>query len=314
MIVNGVLTNPRLRWLALAVMLADLSGCAGSDEGPAESTGEQPQVARTESEMGPVRVTVEIEPKKARFSDQPTLTLSIDYALGVKVEKPPFGEAVGDFVIRDFRAPLPVTKGDREIIRQVYTLEPMRTGKLDIHPIAVTFTDNRPDGDGKKHTLLTKPLSIEVESVIESEIPSLDELQPPSGPVALPEPAAATWWWLAGAGLLALAVAAAVWAIRKARKPAPEESPSNYAISARYLFTSAIWPLLAATGPGRGGEIQLTDAMDHLAREDHPGGGMMAVPIPGKRYDLGNPIDFLAAEVEFARKQLSPEELLRVGL
>jgi UTP--glucose-1-phosphate uridylyltransferase len=63
-------------------------------------------------------------------------------------------------------------------------------------------------------------------------------------------------------------------------KPAPEESPSNYAISARYLFTSAIWPLLAATGPGRGGEIQLTDAMDQLARADQPGGGMMAVPSP----------------------------------
>ena len=54
--------------------------------------------------------------------------------------------------------------------------------------------------------------------------------------------------------------------------------------------------------------------MDQLARADQPGGGMMAVPIPGKRYDLGNPIDFLAAEVEFARKQLSDEELLRVGL
>ena len=97
-------------------------------------------------------------------------------------------------------------------------------------------------------------------------------------------------------------------------KPEPSSEPSRYAISARYLFTKALWPLLESIQPGKGGEIQFTDAMDELARFDGGAGGMYAVPIAGKRYDLGNPVDLVAAEIEFARQTLSDDELRRVGL
>ena len=53
---------------------------------------------------------------------------------------------MGSFVVRDFHEPLPKIRNGREIIQQVYTLEPMQTGKLLIDPISVTFTDLRPQG------------------------------------------------------------------------------------------------------------------------------------------------------------------------
>ncbi len=97
-------------------------------------------------------------------------------------------------------------------------------------------------------------------------------------------------------------------------KPHPAEAPSDYAIAARYLFTDRIWRHLDEVSVGKGGEIQLTDAMDMLARDSSASGGIYAYPIGGKRYDLGNPIDFLAAEIEFAHAGLTAEELRRTGL
>ena len=85
----------------------------------------------------------------ARLSDEPTLTIQIEYAQGVTVRKPEFGSALGEFIIRDFREPMPRVEGDREILQQIYTLEPTRTGKIMIDPIAVHFTDNRPERYGQ---------------------------------------------------------------------------------------------------------------------------------------------------------------------
>ncbi len=209
--------------IALAVAFSLPSGCSqrgrkASENGRAE--GAEP--ARSEVERGPVRVSVEVEPAKARLSDEPTLRLTIDHEKGVTVRKPPFGESLGDFLIRDFREPLPEVKGDREILRQIYTLEPTRTGALSIWPITVMFTDTRPDGDGKEHTVQTEGLSIEVASVVDSEVPSLAELRPIAGPVELPRQGRAGLWWLAVVPAVLGGVAAAVWLWRKRRRKALE--------------------------------------------------------------------------------------------
>ena len=67
----------------------------------------------------------------ARLSDEPTLTLEIDYsARESPSSKPEFGSALGEFVIRDFREPLPRVEGDRQVLQQIYTLEPTRAGKI----------------------------------------------------------------------------------------------------------------------------------------------------------------------------------------
>jgi len=172
-----------------------------------------------------VRVTVEVEPHPARLSDEPKMTLTIDYEQGVKVDKPPFGEAVGDsLVILDFQEPLPETKEGREIIRQIYTLEPTRTGQLQIDPIIVSFSDERSEGDGRPHTLETEALTIEVTSIIADEAPSLDDLEAIQGPVALPKPRSWTLLWTVAACSCLAVVALSIWLVRRQKASQPERA------------------------------------------------------------------------------------------
>ena len=79
-------------------------------------------------------------------------------------------------------------------------------------------------------------------------------------------------------------------------KPSPEEAPSNLAIVGRYIFTPKIFEKLRETKPGKGGEIQLTDAMRLLLEEE----AIYAYKFEGKVYDTGNPIDYLKTVFEFA--------------
>jgi UTP--glucose-1-phosphate uridylyltransferase len=79
-------------------------------------------------------------------------------------------------------------------------------------------------------------------------------------------------------------------------KPDPAEAASDLAVIGRYVFTPGIVEALARTTPGAGGEIQLTDAIGALAREEP----VFAYPFDHGRYDAGNPLDALEAQVAFA--------------
>jgi len=87
-------------------------------------------------------------------------------------------------------------------------------------------------------------------------------------------------------------------------KPDPAEAPSDLAVIGRYVFTPGIVGALARTVPGAGGEIQLTDAIGALARTEP----VYAYPFDRGRYDAGNPLDALEAQVAFAleRDDLGP--------
>ena len=82
-------------------------------------------------------------------------------------------------------------------------------------------------------------------------------------------------------------------------KPETAEAPSRYAVVGRYVLTPRIFDHLAELKPGVGGEYQLTDALKKLADE----GQLVAALIPAKRYDTGNKLDYLKANVEFALKR-----------
>lgn len=82
-------------------------------------------------------------------------------------------------------------------------------------------------------------------------------------------------------------------------KPSLEDAPSNIAILGRYVITPAIFEILECTEPGKGGEIQLTDALKVLAQKE----AMYAYTFEGKRYDVGDKQGFLQATVEFALKR-----------
>jgi UTP--glucose-1-phosphate uridylyltransferase len=87
-------------------------------------------------------------------------------------------------------------------------------------------------------------------------------------------------------------------------KPAPGTAPSNLAVIGRYILDPAVFDVLETTEPGRGGEVQLTDALLTLARMPHTeGGGVTAVVFDGTRYDTGDKLSYLQAVVQVAAKR-----------
>ena len=82
-------------------------------------------------------------------------------------------------------------------------------------------------------------------------------------------------------------------------KPAPGTAPSRLAIVGRYVLPPSIWPILASTKPGKGNEIQLTDAMRTLTKQE----GLFAATIEGERHDAGDRLGFLRANLAYAVKR-----------
>lgn len=79
-------------------------------------------------------------------------------------------------------------------------------------------------------------------------------------------------------------------------KPAVDEAPTDLAILGRYIITPEIFDILATTGRGAGGEIQLTDGLKTLAQREK----MVAYDFIGRRYDVGDKLGFLQATVEYS--------------
>ncbi len=82
-------------------------------------------------------------------------------------------------------------------------------------------------------------------------------------------------------------------------KPKVEAAPSRFAILGRYIISNDVFPILAETKPGRGNEIQLTDALKVLAKQQP----VYAYNFTGRRYDVGDKQGFLEATVEMALKR-----------
>ena len=94
-------------------------------------------------------------------------------------------------------------------------------------------------------------------------------------------------------------------------KPTADEAPSSYAVIGRYVIDPSVFGILERTEPGRGGEIQITDALRTLACDVAPddGGGVMGVVFRGRRYDTGDRLSYLQSVVQLAceRDDLGPD-------
>ena len=92
---------------------------------------------------------------------------------------------------------------------------------------------------------------------------------------------------------------------RLVEKPKREDAPSTLAIAARYAFNPRIFDYIARTPPGKNGEIQLTDAMQLMLQNS----AMYGLAFQGRRFDIGNKLDFLKTNVTFGlnRPDLGPE-------
>lgn len=81
-------------------------------------------------------------------------------------------------------------------------------------------------------------------------------------------------------------------------KPKRDAAPSNLAVIGRYALPGHVFPILAATPPGAGGEIQLTDALETLREQS----GVQAYRMQGTTYDCGQPLGYLEATLAYARR------------
>jgi UTP--glucose-1-phosphate uridylyltransferase len=100
--------------------------------------------------------------------------------------------------------------------------------------------------------------------------------------------------------------------IRKlVEKPDVDEAPSNLAVIGRYVLHPAVFDVLERTAPGRGGEIQLTDALQELAAGTGEGYGVYGVVFRGRRYDTGDKLSYLKAVITLASERAEFGEDLR---
>ena len=93
-------------------------------------------------------------------------------------------------------------------------------------------------------------------------------------------------------------------------KPAPEKAPSDFAIMGRYVLTPEIFDLCRGSKPGAGGEIQLTDALLELAKRRK----IYGYEFEGIRYDLGDRVGFITAQIGFGLKRPEVADRLRAYL
>ncbi len=93
-------------------------------------------------------------------------------------------------------------------------------------------------------------------------------------------------------------------------KPNPEEAPSNFAVASRYVFTPEIFDYLEKTGRGKNNEIQLTDAMRAMVKDQ----AMYGLKIDGTRYDIGNKMGFLKTNIIYGLQDEEIGDELKIWL
>jgi UTP--glucose-1-phosphate uridylyltransferase len=97
-------------------------------------------------------------------------------------------------------------------------------------------------------------------------------------------------------------------------KPAVGEAPSNLAVIGRYVLHPSVFGVLENTAPGRGGEIQLTDALQTLAAGEGDGSGVYGVVFKGRRFDTGDKLSYLKAVITLASERVEFGEDLKSWL
>lgn len=164
---------------------------------------------------GPVRARLQVTPDSVPLSELVDLVLEVDHEPGVEIVMPPLGDEFGEFVVRDFQQPLPAAQGGREVLVHRYRLEPKQTGRWQIPPLAIRFTDQRRGEGNARQTLSTESLTVTVSSILSDKVPTLDDLQPMSAPVELSPPLDWLWWTAIGIVVFAAVVTAAMFLPRR---------------------------------------------------------------------------------------------------
>lgn len=240
-------------WIPAACVVLWLAGCGapggaapGNDAGGAAASGDG-AIERSQ-EKGPVKLFVRVTPHEPRLSDLVEMDVKVEFLPDVEIKPPAFGDAVGDFLIRDYNEP-PARVDEPQVRRFHYQLEPAHAGRHLIRSVAIEFVDNRPDAEGRGQPALieTDPIEVNVTSELGEQAPDLANLEPMLPPEPLPGPAWTRWWPMA-LGCIAVLAAAIAWArrrrLRRTVEP-PRRTPEEIA-------QAALLALLAEDLPARG--------------------------------------------------------------
>lgn len=210
-----------------------LAGCGGSPPNPGAAAAPSDAIVRT-AEKGPVKLRIQVWPREPRLSDLVEMEILVEAEADVEVSPPAFGQAVGDFLVRDY-SERPAERNAANTRRFHYQLEPVQAGKHLIRSVAIRFTDRRDGSEsgGEPVLLESDPLEIVVTSELGTDAPDLADLEPMLTPEELPGVSRIPWW-IGGAVAAVLAVLAARFLRgRGGREPEPpRQSPEEVAHAA----------------------------------------------------------------------------------
>jgi hypothetical protein len=194
-----------------------------------------------------VKLVVQVRPREPRLSDLVEMDVAVASQPGVEIKPPAFGQAVGDFLVRDY-SERPAGKAAANARRFHYQLEPLHAGKHLIRSVSIEFVDKRPnsEGRGEPAVIETEPLEVNVTSELGGEAPNLANLEPMLPPQLLPRVRETGWMIAAGAAGMVTIVGVVLWRRRKRRPAQPRrQTPEEIA-------HAALAALLAEDLPARG--------------------------------------------------------------
>lgn len=237
--------------LAVGCLLA-LAGCGSAVQKPNATTQTDSDVLESVSEKGPVKLVIHIKPREPRLSDLVEMDVEVIGQPDVEIKPPEFGQAVGDFLVRDYsegstaKQSKPQADENRRSFR--YELEPVHAGRHLIRSFAIEFIDNRPESEakGKSAWIESEPIEVQVTSELGDQVPNLADLEPMLPPRPLAN--SGQWMWLIIATGAVLLIGLVFWLrhrrhgkIQEPRRLTPEE-----------IAHAALAALLSENLPARG--------------------------------------------------------------
>jgi hypothetical protein len=223
-----------------------LCGC-GSSANKDDASDSSSNVIERSAEKGPVKLQVRVSPREPRLSDLVEMDVTVESQSDVEVKPPAFGQAVGDFLIRDY-SERPAPAGEQYVRRFHYQLEPVHAGKHLIRSVSVEFMDKRTNSENRGEPTLveTEPMEVNVTSELGDETPSLTNLEPMLPPKPLPR---SPWTGWLGACILVVAIVG-LWLFVRRKRSKKEMAPRRQ--TPEEIAHAALAALLCENLPARG--------------------------------------------------------------